>query len=117
MRHGPQLAGLSGPLDLIVSNPPYVTAQAMQYLAPEVRDHEPHLALNGGASGTETLRALIERTSLKLVNNGSLIVEFGSDQEAVFRQIANATHLTDIQVVHDIQGLPRVGVATYRNNQ
>ena len=117
LRHGPQLAGLSGSLDLIVSNPPYITAQAMQHLAPEVRDHEPHLALNGGAGGTETLRALIEKTSLKLANNGSLIVEFGCDQEAVFRQIANATHLTDIQVVHDIQGLPRVGVATCRNNR
>ena len=116
-RHGPQLAGLSGPIDLIVSNPPYVTAQAMQHLAPEVRNHEPHVALHGGTGGTRTLRALIAEASVKLVNNGSLVVEFGCDQEAVFRQVVNAAHLTDTQVLHDIQGLPRVGVATSRTNR
>ena len=52
-------AALSGPFDLIVSNPPYIRTSDIAGLAPEVRDHDPRLALDGGADGLEAYRVLI----------------------------------------------------------
>lgn len=70
-----------GTYDLIVSNPPYVTTQEMETLAPSVRDFEPHLALDGGADGLDFYRAIIKNYSSALAPRGYLCFEFGMGQE------------------------------------
>ena len=113
---GRDLAGAPRPVDLIVSNPPYVPAAAIDALAPEVRDHEPRIALNGGPDGTVALRAVIADADGALAPDGDLIVEFGSDQESAFREIVAGTGLRVTRVVRDLQGLARVGVAARRRS-
>ena len=56
-------AALSGPFDLIVSNPPYIRSADIDGLATEVRDHDPHRALDGGADGLDAYRALIPQAA------------------------------------------------------
>ena len=114
--HGRDLAGAPRPVDLIVSNPPYVPAAAIDALAPEVRDYEPRIALNGGPDGTVALRAVIADADGALAPDGDLIVEFGSDQESAFREIVAGTGLRVTRVVRDLQGLARVGVAARRRS-
>ena len=113
---GRDLAGAPRPVDLIVSNPPYVPAAAIDALAPEVRDHEPRIALNGGPDGTVALRAVIADADGALAPDGDLIVEFGSDQESAFREIVAGTGLRVTRVVRDLQGLARVGVVARRRS-
>lgn len=66
--------------DLIVSNPPYVTAQEMAELAPEVREHEPRLALEGGSDGLAFYRRILAQAGQFLKPNGWLMLEIGSRQ-------------------------------------
>jgi release factor glutamine methyltransferase len=73
-------AGLSGPFDLIVSNPPYIRSADIRGLAVEVRDHDPRLALDGGADGLDAYRALIPQAARLLTGSGALVVEAGQDQ-------------------------------------
>ena len=100
-----------------MSNPPYVSALAIQHLEPEIRDHEPHLARNGGSDGAVPLRALVAEAGVALVDDGLLVVEFGCNQETAFRQIIAMSGLSDPKVVRDLQGLPRIGVAAYRDSR
>jgi release factor glutamine methyltransferase len=73
-------AALSGPFDLIVSNPPYIPSQDIAGLDPEVRDHDPHRALDGGADGLDAYRILIPEAVRLLVPAGGLVVEAGQGQ-------------------------------------
>jgi release factor glutamine methyltransferase len=75
-------AALSGPFDLIVSNPPYIRSADIATLSREVRDHDPHLALDGGRDGFDAYRALIPQAARLLVPGGALIVEAGQGQAA-----------------------------------
>jgi|TARA_B100002003_G_scaffold249038_1_gene284295 release factor glutamine methyltransferase len=113
-RLGSLLAGLSEAADLIVSNPPYCATTVFSTLEPEVRDHEPRLALDGGGDGTTPLQALVAEAGAHLVDGGRLAVEFGYDQEADFRRVVAAHGLADIEIVRDLQGHPRVGTAVRR---
>jgi release factor glutamine methyltransferase len=73
-------AALPGPLDLIVSNPPYIRSAEIGRLAAEVRDHDPHQALDGGADGLDAYRALIPQAARLLAPGGALVVEAGHGQ-------------------------------------
>jgi release factor glutamine methyltransferase len=73
-------AALSGPFDLIVSNPPYIRSAEIAGLATEVRDHDPRAALDGGADGLDAYRALIPRAARLLALEGALVVEAGQGQ-------------------------------------
>jgi release factor glutamine methyltransferase len=81
--HGDAFASLPGELrfDLIVSNPPYIPADEIGTLDPEVRDHDPRLALDGGADGLDFYRKLAAESGRWLNGEGCLLVEFGDDQE------------------------------------
>src|SRR6185437_12622963 len=68
-------AGLGGRFDLIVSNPPYVARGDIAGLAPEVRDHEPPIALDGGHDGLDFYRAIAAQAGERLAPDGCLIVE------------------------------------------
>jgi release factor glutamine methyltransferase len=73
-------AALHGPFDLVVSNPPYIASGEIAALAPEVRDYDPRLALDGGASGLDGYRAVVADARRILAPKGVLVVELGAGQ-------------------------------------
>ena len=73
--------------DLIVSNPPYIATEEIATLEPEVRDHDPKLALDGGADGLEFYRMLAEKSSERLAPKGRLMLEFGEGQAESIKKI------------------------------
>lgn len=84
LHQGGWLEGVSGPFDMIVSNPPYIASGEIAELAREVREHDPLLALDGGADGLEAYRALAGQAGAALAAGGFLLVEAGAGQaEAV----------------------------------
>jgi release factor glutamine methyltransferase len=74
--------------DLIVSNPPYVPAAELPALMADVRDHEPHVALDGGADGLDVVRRLVAGAPAHLVPGGALLVEIGAGQLAAAAALA-----------------------------
>jgi release factor glutamine methyltransferase len=72
--------------DFILSNPPYITHAEMALLQPSVRDHEPRLALDGGADGFTVLTRLITEAMSRLKPGGYLLIEIGSSQDEGARQ-------------------------------
>ena len=73
-------SGLSGPFDLIVSNPPYIRSVDIAGLAAEVREYDPLAALDGGADGLSAYRALIPQAARLLAPGATLVVEAGEGQ-------------------------------------
>jgi release factor glutamine methyltransferase len=88
------VAALSGPFDLIVSNPPYIPTREILALDVEVRDHDPHRALDGGADGLDAYRALIPEAVRLLVPGGALVVEAGEGQIEGITGLMRAAGLT-----------------------
>ena len=104
----PNHQAVSG-IDLIVANLPYVPSAATQVLSPEVKDHDPLVALDGGVDGLNPLRALMAEAPDHLISGGRLIVEFGAGQEdKVNALIAETPQLTLLNIVGDLSGIPRV---------
>lgn len=106
---GDWTAGLGeASFDLVVSNPPYVRSGEIAALAPEVRDHEPRLALDGGADGLDAYRRLAVEIPRVLVPGGRFAVEIGSDQgEPVAALFADAG-AEAVRVVRDLGDRDRV---------
>ncbi len=86
--------GLSGPFDLIVSNPPYIRSADIGGLAVEVRDHDPIAALDGGTDGFDAYRTLIPQAAGLLAPGGALVVEAGEGQSPEIRGLMTAAGLT-----------------------
>jgi release factor glutamine methyltransferase len=104
-------ASVEGRFDLIVSNPPYVSTGDLAGLATEVREHEPRVALDGGADGLAPVRALVAGAGDHLESGGQLLLEIGAGQgEAVARLLSDAG-LEDVAVERDMSGLERFAVA------
>jgi release factor glutamine methyltransferase len=106
-RRGDWTAGLTGPFDLIVSNPPYIPTPDIAGLDPEVRDHDPHLALDGGADGLACYRALLPQIPPLLTPEGVAILEFGQGQGAAVRDIALSCGLSLVEFRNDLNGIER----------
>jgi release factor glutamine methyltransferase len=87
-------SALTGPFDLIVSNPPYIRSADIASLAPEVRDHDPHAALDGGADGLDAYRALIAQAACVLAPGSILVVEAGQGQASEIQGLMTAAGLT-----------------------
>jgi release factor glutamine methyltransferase len=100
-------AGVQGPFDLIVANPPYVARGEIASLAPEVRDYDPALALDGGADGLDGYRAIAAQAPALLAPGGRLIVELGAGQEAPVRALFTNTGLAVGPAREDLAGIPR----------
>ena len=100
-------ASVTGPFDLIVSNPPYIEYSAIATLEPEVRDYDPALALDGGIDGLETYRAIATQAIPLLAPGGRLIVELGAGQEPAVRELFGKAGLTISGVRADLAGIPR----------
>ena len=95
-------------VEIVVSNPPYIPLSERAGLAPEVRDHEPELALFGGSDGLEVLRALLTHLRGDVTENGRLIVEVGYDQAARVRAMADPRFWIFERGYRDLQGIERV---------
>lgn len=116
-RHGAQINFLSGdllesvvePVNLIVSNPPYVSRAELAAAMPEVNVYEPRLALDGGEDGLEVVRRLLAQAGGKLKPGGALLVEIGSTQGPAVRHLAQL-HFSGaiIQIKKDLAGLDRL---------
>ena len=104
-------ADVSGTYDLIVSNPPYIAADEMPGLAPEVRDWEPHLALTPGGDGLDPYRIIARDAAIHLTPGGRLLVEIGPTQAAAVAKLFAAQGLTDLRILPDMDGRVRVVAA------
>jgi release factor glutamine methyltransferase len=106
------LAAEPGPFDLIVANPPYVRAGDRRGLQPEVREHEPAVALFGGADGVDIVARIVVQAPLRLTPGGYVIFEFGFGQDVAVEQlISGADGLRMIGLRRDLQGIARTAVA------
>lgn len=101
-------AALRGPFDLIVSNPPYIPSGEIPKLGIEVREHDPHLALDGGNDGYDAYRALIPQAAERLAPGGALIVEAGQGQAGDIETLMTAAALSvDRPPKADMAGIAR----------
>jgi release factor glutamine methyltransferase len=106
------LAGVAGPFDAVVSNPPYVPAPDVAGLQPEIRDYEPLQALAGGPDGLDVIRRLVPEAAAALHPGGWLLFEFGFRQaDGVRAIIAAEPRLELVAIREDLAGIPRVAVA------
>jgi release factor glutamine methyltransferase len=101
-----------GRFDLITSNPPYIAADEMPGLAPEVRDHEPHLALTPGGDGLDAYRVLAVGAAAHLTPTGRILLEIGPAQGAAVSTLLAAQGFRDLRVLPDLDGRDRVVAAT-----
>jgi release factor glutamine methyltransferase len=94
--------------DLIVSNPPYVPSGEIEALAPEVRDHDPRLALDGGADGLDFYRRLAAEASNHLRPAGRMLLESGDGQSEQIRRLFVQHKWVVESVEADYTGRPRI---------
>ncbi len=98
----------SGPFEMIVSNPPYIPSGDWQGLMPEVRDHEPRLALDGGEDGLQAYRQLAAQAGDLLTPGGWLLVEVGINQATEVGALFAEAGLVEVGQRDDYAGIPRV---------
>ena len=104
---------VEGKFEIIVSNPPYIASAEVEKLMPEVRDHEPRMALDGTEDGLYFYRRIIEEAGKHLVSSGMLFFEIGYDQGQAVSELMRTEGYCDVQVVQDYAGLDRVVLGTY----
>jgi release factor glutamine methyltransferase len=97
------------PFDAIVSNPPYVPTEDASTLHPQVRDHEPSLALYAGVDGLEVHRRLIPQAFALLKPNGLLALEIGHGQRDAIAELLAGWN--DVEFLDDLRQIPRVALA------
>jgi release factor glutamine methyltransferase len=102
------LDNLPGGFNIVVSNPPYV-ARASE-LPPDVIQYEPHTALYGGEDGLEAMRVLIREARAHLAEGGLFVVEFGFEQAAQVRALAESAGWQRIEIRKDLQGIERAAL-------
>ncbi|WP_281825750.1 peptide chain release factor N(5)-glutamine methyltransferase [Jannaschia rubra] len=107
-RRADWFAGVEGPFDLIVSNPPYIAEGEMAELEPEVREWEPQGALTPGGDGLDAYRAIAAGAGAHLAEGGHLMVEIGPTQADVVSALFAEAGFAGITVVCDINGRNRV---------
>jgi len=107
-RQGDWCAGLTGPFDLVVSNPPYISDAEMAALAPEVRNWEPHAALAPGGDGLAAYRSIAAGAFPLIAPGGCLMVEIGPTQEDAVTDLLRRAGFSGIACQPDLDGRPRV---------
>jgi release factor glutamine methyltransferase len=100
-------AALRGPFDLVVANPPYIASGDVNALSPEVREHDPLVALDGGADGLAAYRALAADARRILAPDGILVVELGAGQAVSVAAILLDGGIAADPPARDLSGQPR----------
>jgi release factor glutamine methyltransferase len=103
---------LKGRLDVLVSNPPYVSESEWRRLEPEVRDFEPKRALVPGPGGLEFIARLIAGAPEFLKPGGFLVFEIGRGQARAVRTLFKKPW-TDVEIRKDLRGIPRAVAARF----
>lgn len=98
------------PLDLLVSNPPYIPSGEIATLQPEVSRFDPHLALDGGPDGLDFYRRLATEALPRMAAEGCIMLEFGDGQESALPKIFQAGWTIDA-IKADFAGKPRIFIA------
>jgi release factor glutamine methyltransferase len=104
---------VSESFDIIVSNPPYIRTSVIEELMPEVKDHEPHLALDGSEDGLEFYRSIAVDAKAHLKEKGYLFFEIGYDQGNEVRHILQEEGYAEIVIKKDLSGLDRIVCARF----
>lgn len=99
---------VSGPYDMIVSNPPYIRTEVIAELDEEVRLHEPQLALDGHEDGLYFYRRIAGESGAYLKDGGFLLLEIGYDQSEAVEALLREAGFEEIRTVKDLAGLDRV---------
>lgn len=105
---------VEGQFDLLVSNPPYIRTDDVETLMPEVRDHEPRMALDGEADGLSFYRKIVEECPAYLKRGGTILFEIGFDQAEEVKALMEQGGFHEIRVVKDYAGNDRVVVGTLK---
>lgn len=105
---GDLMTKMDGQYDVIVSNPPYIPPSVIEGLMPEVRLHEPMLALDGGQDGLEFYRRIAGQAVTRLAPNGRLFLEIGCEQGASVADILQKQGYREVQVFQDLAGKDRI---------
>ncbi len=108
LRRSDWFSQVAGRFDLITSNPPYIAADEMGALSPEVRLHEPHLALTPGGDGLEPYRIIAAKAAAHLTPQGRVLVEIGPTQAEAVTGYFRAAHFTRVETLQDFDGRDRV---------
>ena len=95
-------------LDLILANPPYICSTVIDGLSCEVREHDPRLALDGGADGLCAYRKIVGGAVARLCGQGVLLLEIGFDQGAAVSRLCRDAGFGDVRVVQDLSGQDRM---------
>ena len=102
------LAHLQGKVTVMLSNPPYIPSPEVLLLQPEVAQHEPHLALDGGLDGLDAIRLLVDTAPKYLQAGGIWLIEMMAGQgAAVVALLERQGSYDDIEIIHDLAGLDR----------
>ncbi|MGH7842233.1 MAG: peptide chain release factor N(5)-glutamine methyltransferase [Candidatus Binataceae bacterium] len=99
--------------DLVVANPPYIPRAQIAALAPEIAEHEPLIALDGGLDGLDFYRRIANGMGPYLVSGGQLLVEIGADQAADVIAIFKRRGGTELSAITDLAEHPRVIIAAF----
>jgi release factor glutamine methyltransferase len=106
------VAGKVASLHYLVSNPPYIPDDEWPAVAPNVKNHEPHLALRGGADGLDYVRRLLGEGPTLVRPQGLILIEVADSRARHAHALAQGVReLADAQILNDFEGLPRVVVA------
>ena len=104
---------VDGQFEIIVSNPPYIESETIDTLMPEVRLHEPLMALDGGADGLDFYRRIVQGSKEHLAGGGMLFFEIGYNQGEAVKALMEQSGFAEVTVVQDYAGLDRVVYGTY----
>lgn len=94
--------------DLVVANPPYIATSEVASLQPDIRDHEPKLALDGGGDGLDVVRRIVRAAPARLRSGGALAIEVGAGQSPSVVALFESAGLSDVRANKDYGGIERV---------
>ena len=105
---------LSGRVDILLTNPPYIPTEVIGELQAEVRDHEPRIALDGGKDGLEIPARILAQAPAFMKEGGLLLMEIGYDQGDAVSRLAAAAGFAEISILKDLEGHDRILKCSFR---
>ena len=114
-RYSDLLEKVEGKFDMIVSNPPYIETAVIDTLMPEVREHEPMLALDGREDGLYFYRRIVEQCTSYMTRGARLFFEIGYDQGEAVKDMMIHKGFCEVEIIKDYAGLDRVVTGCWNN--